>query len=149
MKIELLFSTANKGKYLYKGEDISTAIRAMLDEVMEYRSDDEYLKLIKTELNQQNDRHYWTWERITEDWELSPEFAESLKPLDFVYPRTFMPKTKLGEAFIELIENDDSVFMMIARTWIGTDTLRLEFILCHLDHRTKLLTDAYAGKLDF
>ena len=149
MKIELLFSTANEGKYLYKGEDISTAIWAMLDEAMEFRSNEEYYKLIKTELDNQRDRHYWTWERINEDWGLSPEFAERLKPTDFVYPRTFTPKTKVGEAFIELIEKDDSVFMMKARTWIGTDKLRLEFILCHLDKRQQLLTDFYAGMVDF
>ncbi|WP_319591788.1 hypothetical protein [uncultured Draconibacterium sp.] len=149
MKIELLFSAANKGKYMFKGEDLSNAASAMLDEAQQTFPDNEHYKLLRTELQKQKDPHYWTWERINYDWDISTDFAERLKPLDFVYPRTFTAKTKVGEAFIELFELADSVFLMHARTWIGTDKLRLEFIPCNLDTRRQLLADFYAGMVDF
>ena len=50
MKIELLFSTANKGKYMFKGEDLSTAAWAMLEDAAQIYPNDEHCILLKTEL---------------------------------------------------------------------------------------------------
>ena len=71
MKIELHFNTVNEGKYLFRGEDISTAIWAMLDETMKYHPEEVHCKLIKTELDKQNDRHFWTWKRLTGECNLN------------------------------------------------------------------------------
>ncbi|WP_297094678.1 hypothetical protein [uncultured Draconibacterium sp.] len=149
MRIELLFSTANEGKYLFKGDDICTAAWAMLDEAVKTYPDKDQYQLLKTELAKQKDRHYWTWKRINCDLKLKPKFAERLKLWDFIHPKAFTSKTNPGKTFIELFERNGSVFMLKTRTWIGTDILRLEFILCHLDKQRHLLTDLYTGKVDF
>ncbi|WP_297094682.1 hypothetical protein [uncultured Draconibacterium sp.] len=149
MQIELLFRTANKELYLNQRHDFSVAAWALLEDSVVAEPDNDYYKRLKTKLPKQKDLYSWVWKRINTDWAITPDIAKSYKPLDFVYPRTFTPKTKTGKALIMLFEHDDSVFMMNAQTWIGTDLLRLEFILCHIDKKEKLLADYNAGKLNF
>nr|WP_319271350.1 hypothetical protein [uncultured Draconibacterium sp.] len=148
MKTELLFRTANKEKYLYDGDDISKAAWAMLEDAVLASPDNDYYKHLKSKLEKQNEQYEWIWKRINYHWELNPDFAKSLKPLDFVFPKSFTPKTKVGEAFIQLFEHDNSLFLLYSRERIGNDTMQLQFILCHLDKRQQLLTDFNAGEID-
>lgn len=120
MKIQFYISVANKSKHLYNGKHVSEVVWSHLNEVARIYRDNENFQHLLAEAKKQRVPEEWLEEEIHRTINLPNEFAQKLHLYDAIYPRSFTPKNKIGEAVIDVMESGDMCLVLYNRTWVGT-----------------------------
>lgn len=148
MEIDFIISAYDKGKYLNSnGDDPGEAIWHRLNESASIYKDHENYQYLLAQAKSQRFPAEWLMEELHNRLVLPSDFAIGLQRLDAIYPRSFTPKNKIGEAIIDVLESGDLCLLLYERTWVGTEKLSLSFELCHLEHRLTLQGKFSAGKI--